>query len=78
MKKILIFLFLLLFHPAFAGTGGARDTALLYLLVIAFLAVILSALYSVSFVKKMLINRKHHENTQHTNTADDANQGGFV
>lgn len=60
MKKILIFALLLLVHPAFAGTGGARDTALIYLIVIAFLAVILSALYSFSFIKKKIQNRRHH------------------
>lgn len=58
MKKILLFPFLLLFHQVFAGTGGARDMDLLYLVVIAFMAMILAVLYSISFVKKMIKDLK--------------------
>lgn len=79
MKKLLTVALLCLFHTAFAGTGGAKDTDLLYLVVLGFLAVILALLYTISFAVKLLKIRKQRRLAHLTDTSEDAHIGdGFL
>lgn len=75
MKKLLFVALLCLFHPAFAGTGGAKDTDLLYLVVLGFLSLILALLYTVSYGKKLLKMLKQRRLAHIADAADDAHAG---
>lgn len=79
MKKLLTVALLCLFHTAFAGTGGAKDTDLLYLVVLGFLSLILALLYTVSYGKKLLKMLKQRRLAHIAEAADDAHAGeGFL
>lgn len=79
MKKLLIVALLCMFHPVFAGTGGAKDTDLLYLVVLGFLSVILVLLYTISFAGKLLKIRKQRRLAHITDASEDAHTGdGFL
>ena len=78
MKKILVVPFLLVVHLAIAGTGGARDTEFLYLVVIAFLALILAVLYSIGFVKKLVKDRKQRRIVPTGGFAEGSNPGDSI
>ena len=58
MKKILLIPFLFSFYFAYAGTGGANDAILFYLAIIAVMSFILAVLYSISFIRKIIKERK--------------------
>ena len=58
MKKLLLITFLLSFHFAFAGTGGAKDVNQLILIVIAVMLTILAVLYTIDFFRRIIIERR--------------------
>lgn len=59
MKKILLILFLLSFHFAYAGTGSGNDEILFILSIIAVLLFILAVLYTIDFIKRIIKERKN-------------------
>lgn len=65
MKKILLIPFLLSFHFAYAGTGGANDEILLILSIIAVLLFILAVLYSIDFIRRIIKERKEKKIAHH-------------
>ena len=70
MKKILLILFLLSFHFAYAGTGSANDEILFLLVIIAILLFILAVLYSTSFIRRIIKERKQKKITQLADNTD--------
>jgi hypothetical protein len=72
MKKILLIPFLLSFHFAYAGTGGARDEIQFLLVILAVLLLIYAVLYLIDFVSKII---KQHKEKKITYTADETDSG---
>lgn len=58
MRKVLLVPFLISFHFASAGTGGAKDDYLLILSIIAVLLFILTVLCSIDFLRKLIKEHK--------------------
>jgi hypothetical protein len=58
MKKIIALQFLFLFHFACAGTGGANDIEVVYLVIIGVLAVPLTVYIMIRLIRKLLKKRK--------------------
>ncbi|HNW69748.1 MAG TPA: hypothetical protein PKI01_05065 [Bacteroidales bacterium] len=58
MKKLLLIPLLLSCCVAYAGTGSGNDASLFYLAIIAFMSIILAGLYTVSFFRKIIKERK--------------------
>ncbi len=58
MKQSIALQFLLLFHFAYAGTGGANDIEEVYLLIIGVLAVPLAVFILIGLIRKMLTRRR--------------------
>ena len=75
MKKMLIIPLLLSFSFAFAGTGSANDTMLLYLAFIALMLFILVILYSVSFIRRIMKERRERRAAALTNDEPEENIG---
>lgn len=63
MKKLLLISFLLSSFFAFAGTGSANDAIIFYLAIIAVMSFILAVLYSISFIRKIIKERKEKKVT---------------
>lgn len=70
MKKVLVIPFLLSFCFAYAGTGDANDVNQLILIIIAVLLTILSVLYTISFFRKIIKERREKKAAQQNDTAD--------
>jgi hypothetical protein len=68
MKKILLIPFLLSFHFAYAGTGGANDEIQFILVVLAVLLLIYAVLYLIDLVRKII---KQHQEKRITHSADE-------
>lgn len=60
MKKVSIIPFLLSFHFAYAGTGGASDGIPFILSIIGLLSVIVAVLYLIEFIRNII--KAHKEN----------------
>jgi hypothetical protein len=73
MKKILLLPFLLSFHFAYAGTGGANDEVPFLLVIIAVLLFILAVLYSIDFVRRIIKQRREKKETPRATEADSQN-----
>jgi uncharacterized membrane protein YoaK (UPF0700 family) len=58
MRKFFTIISLFMVHGAFAGTGTAEDAYLFSLTIIALLGLALSVLYSISFIKKFIKQRR--------------------
>jgi len=73
MKKILLIPFLFSFYFAYAGTGSGNDSVLFYLAIIAFMSIILAVLYSISFFRKIIKERKEKKITNLADKVDNEN-----
>jgi 4-hydroxybenzoate polyprenyltransferase len=63
-KKILVTMFLLLFHLAYAGTGSAKDVIFFYLVIIGILAIPVVIYFMVDFIRKILKKRREKKVSQ--------------
>jgi hypothetical protein len=73
MRKILLILFLLSFHFAYAGTGSANDEIHFILVIIAILLFILAILYSIDFIRRLIKEHKEKKIARLTDKADSEN-----
>lgn len=71
MKKILLVPLLLSCCVAYAGTGSGNDVSLFYLAIIAFMSIILGGLYTISFFRKIIKERKEKKMAAHDDQVKD-------
>jgi hypothetical protein len=71
MKKVLLIPFLFSFYIAYAGTGSGNDASLFYLAIIAFMSIILGGLYTISFFRKIIKERKEKKMANHDDHVKD-------
>jgi hypothetical protein len=72
MKKLLFIPMLLIFHFAFAGTGGAKDDDLFLLSICGILLFIVAVGYSIDYIKKIIRQRRSRKLSS---SADDPYKG---
>jgi hypothetical protein len=72
-RKILVTVFLLLFHLAFAGTGSAKDVIFFYLVIIGILAIPVAIYFMVDLTRKIVKKRREKNITQTNDGNDDKN-----
>lgn len=71
MKKFLLVPLLLSCCVAYAGTGSGNDASLFYLAIIAFMSIILGGLYTISFFRKIIKERKEKKMAAHDEQVKD-------
>ena len=75
MKKVLLIPFLLSFNLAYAGTGSANDVIEFYLSIIAILLFIVAVLYTITFIRRIIKERKEKKITPPEDNVDGENIG---
>jgi len=71
MKKFFLVPLLLSCCVAYAGTGSGNDASLFYLAIIAFMSIILGGLYTISFFRKIIKERKEKKMAAHDEQVKD-------
>jgi hypothetical protein len=73
-RKILVTMFLFLFHPAFAGTGSAKDVIFFYLVIIGVLAIPVAIYFMVDLTRKILKKRREKKTNQTFDSTDNTDE----
>jgi hypothetical protein len=73
-KKILVTVFLLLFHLAYAGTGSAKDVIFFYLVIIGILAIPVAIYFMVDLTRKIVKKRREKKVSQTFESTDNIDE----